>query len=241
MSSFYGIPFFSHNHNGIRGGIRRFRFCFQLQQFKFKLLFFNIDPGTSSSSSIDSSDLSSTNIDPTCTQEPRWDPNLDLSIHSISIMLICPNNGTSYKPSHATSSFLPPNIFLVSISMFIIQLLFHFKCSYSYNGSQFDVDNKGKDYQQFRFLYTLSTLHRKRKDISAHSVFSFKSFQALDYAPRRIFDIIFNFSDMIDRKEFLQGPTDIPTEEPTQVPTEIADSVQSIVTSDHHLNHIDRN
>ena len=38
-----------------------------------------------------------------------------------------------------------------------------------------------------------------------------------------------------------QEPSDVPTEEPTQVPTEITYSLQSIATSDHHLNHIDGN
>ena len=37
------------------------------------------------------------------------------------------------------------------------------------------VDIKGKDYQHFQFLFELTTIHRKRMNISLHShVFSFK-------------------------------------------------------------------
>ena len=60
---------------------------------------------------------------------------------------------------------------------------------------QFDVDNvdnKGKDFQQFRFLFALSILHRKQMNIFAHFVFSFKSFQALGGPTQQIFDIIFD-------------------------------------------------
>ena len=44
----------------------------------------------------------------------------------------------------------------------------------------------------------MSTLHRKRKDISAHSIFSFKPLQALGGPTRRIFDIIFRIFDIFD-------------------------------------------
>ena len=70
VSSFNGIPFSSHNHKGIGGGIRRFKFRFRFQHFQFRLLFFKIDPGNSFNSSIDTSDFSATNIDPDCIQEP---------------------------------------------------------------------------------------------------------------------------------------------------------------------------
>ena len=70
VSSFNGIPFSSHNHKGTGGGIRWFQFRFQLQHFQFRLLFFKVDTGNSFSSSINSDDLSSENINPACTQEP---------------------------------------------------------------------------------------------------------------------------------------------------------------------------
>ena len=43
------------------------------------------------------------------------------------------------------------------------------------------------------------------------------------------------------KKQSLQEPSAIPSEEPTQVPTVITESVQSISTSDHHLNPLDGN
>ena len=56
--------------------------------------------------------------------------------------------------------------------------------------AHFQVDNKRKDYQPFQFLFALSTRHRKRKNILASSVFSFKTFQALGGGTRRIYKII---------------------------------------------------
>ena len=70
VSSFNGIPFSSHNHKEIGGDIRQFQFCFQLQHFQFRLLFFKVNPENSFSSSIDTSNLSSANIDPDCIQKP---------------------------------------------------------------------------------------------------------------------------------------------------------------------------
>ena len=60
-------------------------------------MFLTIDLMTSSSSSIDVSDLPSPNIDSAYTQKPSCDSNLDLSMHSISFMNIYPSISTSYK------------------------------------------------------------------------------------------------------------------------------------------------
>ena len=50
------------------------------------------------------------------------------------------------------------------------------KIVFQFIENNFTVDNKGKDYQQFRFLFELTAIHRKRTNISLHShVFSFKT------------------------------------------------------------------
>ena len=90
---------------------------FWLRQFQFQLLFSTIYPETSSSSSIDLSDLSSATLDSAGTQEPSGNPILDLSIHSISVIHLCPSNGTSSNPGHASSIGAPPTIVLVSSSL----------------------------------------------------------------------------------------------------------------------------
>ena len=56
----------------------------------------------------------------------------------------------------------------------------------------FDVDNKGNEYQQFRFVlfFELTSLIRKQRNSSINSVFSYKSLQALGGGTKRIFNMI---------------------------------------------------
>ena len=58
----------------------------------------------------------------------------------------------------------------------------------------FDVDNKGNEYQQFRFVlfFELTSLIRKQKNPSINSVFSYKSLQALGGGTQQIFKRIFD-------------------------------------------------
>ena len=56
-----------------------------------------------------------------------------------------------------------------------------------------DVGNKGKEYQQFRFVlfFELTSLIRRQRNPSINSVFSYKSLQALGGGTQRIFKRIF--------------------------------------------------
>ena len=111
---------------------------------------------TSSSSSIDSSDLAPSSL-------PLHIPNDFLSFHSAPVLC---------------SSF---NSTIHTVTMVV----------------HFDVDNKGNEYQQFRFVlfFELTSLIRKQKNPSINSVFSYKSLQALRVGTRRIlqiYDMIFD-------------------------------------------------
>ena len=134
------------------------------------MLFSKIDTEPSFNSSINSCDLSSAIIDSTCTQEPSYDPNLDLSIHLLSVVHLFGSSNILSVPVLSSG---------LTSSAHVTTIIAH--CH---------VDNKRKDYQPFQFLFALSTRQRKRKNITASSVFSFKTFQALGGATRRIFKVI---------------------------------------------------
>ena len=123
---------------------------------KFRSPFLTINEGTSSNSSIDSSDLSSVSLGSASTNEPSCDPNLDPSMH------------TSSNPSSDSSIVLHPTMVLASSSLSLpvpgISWCIHLApVLYSnftlgvqvativvqFVDNNFNVDNKGKDYQQF--------------------------------------------------------------------------------------------
>ena len=99
-------------------------------------MFLTNDPMTSSSLSIDPSDLVSSSL-------PLHIPSDFLSIHSAPVLC---------------SSF---NSTIPTVTMVV----------------HFDIDNKGNEYQQFRFVlfFELISLIRKRRNPSINSVFPYKS------------------------------------------------------------------
>ena len=73
-----------------------------------------------------------------------------------------------------------------------------------FDDGNFDVDNKGKYYQQFRFLFELSTIHRKQTNISVHShVVSFKPISGSESGVRqdiKLLRIKFEFNFFLLRR-----------------------------------------
>ena len=137
---------------------------------KFRFPFLTIDKGTSSNSNVDSNDL------------PSINPNLVLSVY------------TSSNPGNAFGIVLHPTMVLASPTLSIpvpgssrcihlVPVLYSCltfgvqvaKIVVQFIDNNFTVDIKGKDYQHFRFLFELTTIHRKQRNIYLHShVFSFK-------------------------------------------------------------------
>ena len=135
---------------------------------KFQLPFLTIDKGTSSNSSIDSSDFSSVSLGSASTDEPSCDSNLDPSIHTSSnsssassivlhcTMVLASSSLSLPVPGISWCIYLAPVLyssFTLSVQMatIVVQL----------DDDNFNIDIKGKEYQQLWFLFELTTIHRK--------------------------------------------------------------------------------